>query len=107
MEILDYAYDSVLSWWQLIWQRGDRHYQAKKWTEAADWYLAGTHQLFKEKSSMTCSKCYRKAAICYLEKKEYNKASTVIRRCPTNEAATCYVMFLIAIHQGQLLSSPD
>lgn len=84
----------------LIWQRGDRHYQAKKWTEAADWYLAGTHQLFKERSSMTCSKCYRKAAICYLEQKEYAKASTVIRRCPANEAATCYVTFLIAIHQG-------
>ncbi|KAL9715614.1 hypothetical protein Ac2012v2_000056 [Leucoagaricus gongylophorus] len=91
----------------LIWQRGDRHYQAKKWTEAADWYLAGTHQLFKERSSMTCSKCYRKAAICYLEQKEYAKASTVIRRCPANEAATCYVTFLIAIHQGQPFSSSD
>ncbi|KXN85140.1 hypothetical protein AN958_11630 [Leucoagaricus sp. SymC.cos] len=84
----------------LIWQYGDRHYQAKKWSEAADWFLAGTHQLFKEKASANYPKCYRKAALCYLEQKEYAKASTVIRRCPTNEAATCYVMFLIAVHQG-------
>lgn len=88
---------------QLIWQYGDRHYQAKRWSEAADWFLAGTHHLFKEKSSATFSKCLRKAALCYIEQKEYARASTVIRRCPANEAATNYVSFLVAIHQGKLL----
>ncbi|KAF9444140.1 SPO22-domain-containing protein [Macrolepiota fuliginosa MF-IS2] len=84
----------------LIWQYGDRHYQAKKWSEAADWFLAGTHQLFGGTSSTIFSKCLRKAALCYIEQKEYSKASTVIRRCPANEAATNYVIFLVAIHQG-------
>lgn len=45
-------------------------------------------------------KCYRKAALCYIEKREYAQASAVIRRCPQNEAATLYVIFLIAIQQG-------
>ncbi|XP_006457544.1 hypothetical protein AGABI2DRAFT_181685 [Agaricus bisporus var. bisporus H97] len=84
----------------LLWQYGDRHYQAKKWPEAAGWFLSGTHHLFKGSSSAAISKCFRKAALCYIEHKEYAKASTVIRRCPTNEATTHYVMFLTAIHQG-------
>lgn len=112
MKTLDAAFTSILeaevelrsvpatACLTLIWKYGDSHYQMKKWSEAADWFLAGTHQLFNEKSSVTRPKCYRKAALCYLEQKDYSKASTMIRRCPTNEAATCYVMFLIAVHQG-------
>jgi len=84
----------------LIWQYGDRHYHAKRWVEAADWFLAGSHKLFRTNSPSTSSKCFRKAALCYIEQKEYARASTVIRRCPTNEATTHYVIFLTAVHQG-------
>jgi hypothetical protein len=89
-----------------LWQNGDRHYQTKRWPEAADWFLSGTHHLFKGNSSAAFSKCFRKAALCYIEQKEYAKASTVIRRCPTNEATTHYVMFLTAVHQGKSSSFP-
>ncbi|KAG6873268.1 hypothetical protein C0995_001042 [Termitomyces sp. Mi166 len=84
----------------LLWQYGDRHYHAKKWLEAADWYLAGSHKLFRLNSPTTSTKCFRKAALCYIEQREFARASTVIRRCPTNEAKTHYVIFTIAIHQG-------
>ncbi|TFK38784.1 meiosis protein SPO22/ZIP4 like-domain-containing protein [Crucibulum laeve] len=84
----------------LIWQYGDRHYHAKRWSQAADWYLAGSHELFRKSSLSTSSKCFRKAALCHIEQREYAKASTVIRRCPTSEATTHYVIFLTAIHQG-------
>ncbi|KAF8060777.1 meiosis protein SPO22/ZIP4 like-domain-containing protein, partial [Lyophyllum atratum] len=86
----------------LLWQYGDRHYHAKKWSEAADWFMAGSHKLFRVNSPTASAKCFRKAALCYIEYREYARASTVIRRCPTNEGKTHYVMFLIAIHQGQL-----
>ncbi|TFK68509.1 SPO22-domain-containing protein [Pluteus cervinus] len=84
----------------LLWQYGDRHYHAKRWSEAADWFLAGSHQLFKVNSPTAYSKCHRKAALCYIEQREFARASTVIRRCPTTEATTHYVTFLTAFHQG-------
>ncbi|KAF9007848.1 hypothetical protein BDQ17DRAFT_1237313, partial [Cyathus striatus] len=84
----------------LLWQYGDRHYHAKRWAEAADWYLTGSHRLFRTSSPSTCNKCFRKAALCYIEQREYAQASAMIRRCPTTEASTHYVIFLTAIRQG-------
>ncbi|KAF5347040.1 hypothetical protein D9758_011629 [Tetrapyrgos nigripes] len=84
----------------LLWRYGDRHYNAKRWSEAADWFVAGSHRLLRDVSPTSTSKCFRKAALCYMEQKQYARASVVIRRCPSNEAATHYVTFLIAIHQG-------
>ncbi|KAF7340474.1 hypothetical protein MVEN_01967700 [Mycena venus] len=84
----------------LIWQYGDRHFNAKRWAAAADWFLAGTHQLFRASCPASGAKCFRKAALCYIEQHEYAKASAVIRRCPSNEATTHYVLFLTAVHQG-------
>lgn len=83
-----------------MWQYGDRHYHAKKWSEAADWFVAGTHRLFQTTIPTSASKCFRKAALCYIEQREYARASTVIRCCSTNEAATHYLIFLIAVNQG-------
>ncbi|KAJ7362964.1 meiosis protein SPO22/ZIP4 like-domain-containing protein [Mycena albidolilacea] len=84
----------------LIWQYGDRHFNAKRWSAAADWFLAGSHQLFRAGCPASGAKCFRKAALCYIEQHEYAKASAVIRRCPSNEATTYYVVFLTAVHQG-------
>ncbi|KAJ7585355.1 meiosis protein SPO22/ZIP4 like-domain-containing protein [Mycena floridula] len=84
----------------LMWQYGDRHYHAKKWSEAAGWFIAGTHELFQTSAPTSTSKCLRKAALCYIEQREYARASTVIRRCPSDEAATHFIMFLAAVHQG-------
>ncbi|KAK0446558.1 uncharacterized protein EV420DRAFT_1313772 [Desarmillaria tabescens] len=101
----------------LLWQYGDRHYHAKRWSDAADWFIAGSHKLFRENCPTSSSKCHRKAALCYIEHREYAKASAVIRRCPITEAATHYVIFLTAVHQGiddeairavqDMMKSPD
>ncbi|KDR70078.1 hypothetical protein GALMADRAFT_76693 [Galerina marginata CBS 339.88] len=84
----------------LIWQYGGRHYKSKKWLEAANWYMAGSHDVFRANSPSTSAKCFRKAALCHIEQRDYALASTVIRRCPTNEASTHYIVFLTAVHQG-------
>ncbi|KAF9527894.1 meiosis protein SPO22/ZIP4 like-domain-containing protein [Crepidotus variabilis] len=84
----------------LLWQQGGRQYNSKKWSEAADWYLAGSHKLFRTNSPSTTAKCFRKAALCYIEQRDYAQASAVIRRCPMNEASTLYVVFVISIRQG-------
>ncbi|KAK0506685.1 hypothetical protein EDD18DRAFT_1059774, partial [Armillaria luteobubalina] len=101
----------------LLWQYGDRHYHAKRWSDAADWFIAGGHRLFRGTSPGSEGKCCRKAALCYVEKGEYAKAQAVIRRCPGDEAATNYVVFLIAVKQGiddeairavqDMIKSPD
>ncbi|KAJ3982962.1 meiosis protein SPO22/ZIP4 like-domain-containing protein [Lentinula detonsa] len=84
----------------LLWQYGDRHYHAKRWLLAADWFAAGSHRLFRAQHSTSASKCHRKAALCYIEQHEYSRAAAVIRCCPSNEAATHYLAFLVATFQG-------
>ncbi|TFY60989.1 hypothetical protein EVG20_g7223 [Dentipellis fragilis] len=84
----------------LLWQSGERRFGLKRYSEAADWFLAGTHRCFNNIAQASISKCYRKAALCHIQQHEYAKASNVIRRCPGNEAPTCYVMLLVAVKQG-------
>ncbi|RPD58497.1 hypothetical protein L227DRAFT_189115 [Lentinus tigrinus ALCF2SS1-6] len=84
----------------LLWQFGDRHYHAKRWSEAADWFLVGTHGVFGSMAQISNPKCLRKAALCYIQCGEHAQACAVIRRCPPTEAATHYVALLIAAHQG-------
>ncbi|EIN13175.1 hypothetical protein PUNSTDRAFT_139817 [Punctularia strigosozonata HHB-11173 SS5] len=84
----------------LLWQRGERHYLAKAYSPAADWYLIGTHEVFQSIGTPAVTKCYRKAALCHIHLKEFSRASEVVRRCPLNEAATNYIVFLGAAYQG-------
>ena len=49
-------------------------------------------------------KCYRKAALCYIQQREYASAAAVVRLCPGNEAATHYISLLTAVKQGIYLS---
>ncbi|KAI5992509.1 hypothetical protein EDD15DRAFT_2197080 [Pisolithus albus] len=85
---------------QLIWQYGDRHYHGSRWLEAADWFICGTHAVFSGLGPSCTSKCLRKAALCYIQQKEYARAANAVKRCPVNGATTRYVVFLIAVHQG-------
>lgn len=84
---------------KLLWQYGDRHYQANRWDTAVDWFLGGTHQLFRSFNEGTM-KCYRKAALCYIQQREYASAAAVVRLCPGNEAATHYIGLLTSVKQG-------
>lgn len=84
---------------KLLWQYGDRHYQAGRWDAAVDWFLGGTHQLFRGFSEGTM-KCYRKAALCYIQQREYASAAAIVRLCPGNEAATHYIGLLASVKQG-------
>ncbi|KAI8983311.1 meiosis protein SPO22/ZIP4 like-domain-containing protein [Trametes punicea] len=84
----------------LLWQFGDRYYHAKRWTDAADWFLIGTHSAFVSMARISNAKCLRKAALCYVQGGEYARASTTIRHCPPTDAATHYVALLIAANQG-------
>ncbi|KAG1741872.1 meiosis protein SPO22/ZIP4 like-domain-containing protein, partial [Suillus paluster] len=84
----------------LLWQYGDRHYHAGRWKEAGDWFSCGTHAIFASLGPVSSSKCFRKAALAHLKRKDYAHAGSIIRRCPDTEATTQYVTFLIAVHQG-------
>ncbi|KAG0701956.1 meiosis protein SPO22/ZIP4 like-domain-containing protein [Suillus ampliporus] len=84
----------------LLWQYGDRHYHAGRWKEAADWFSCGTHAIFARLGPVNSSKCFRKAALAHLKRKDYAHAGSIIRRCSDTEATTQYVTFLIAVHQG-------
>ncbi|KAI9566962.1 meiosis protein SPO22/ZIP4 like-domain-containing protein [Boletus coccyginus] len=96
----------------LIWQYGDRHYHASRWAEAADWFMSGTHAIFSGLGASSLSKCFRKAAVCQLQQKEYARAMATIRRCPQNGATTRYVAFLVAVRQAtkavkEMVEAPD
>ncbi|KAH8111444.1 meiosis protein SPO22/ZIP4 like-domain-containing protein [Phellopilus nigrolimitatus] len=83
-----------------IWKVGDRHYQMKKWSQAADWFLTGTHKAFASIAQLNSTKCFRKAALCYVEQREYARASQIIQRCPSGQSSTFYLLFLTAVYQG-------
>lgn len=73
----------------------------KRWTDAAEWFLAGTHKAFASLASVCSAKCLRKASLCYIEQREYAHASRIINQCPTNQSSTYYLLFLSAVHQGE------
>ncbi|PCH33182.1 hypothetical protein WOLCODRAFT_93070 [Wolfiporia cocos MD-104 SS10] len=84
----------------LLWQYGNHQFQVKRWMEAADWFMAGAHEIFASIASSSHSKCLRKAALCHIQQKDFARAAATIRRCSTDEAATHYVRLLTAVHQG-------
>jgi hypothetical protein len=88
------------NFFQLIWQYGEQQYASQQWSIAAEWYLAAAHGAFRSMASVRNSKCFRKAAICFIESKNYKKALELIRNCQTNEASTHYVRLLVASYQG-------
>jgi hypothetical protein len=75
--------------------------------KAADWFTAATHKAFQRVAPSNQSKCYRKAALCHIQQGEYAKATTIIRRCPENEAATHYISLLAAVQQGSISERID
>ncbi|TFK48044.1 hypothetical protein OE88DRAFT_1810744 [Heliocybe sulcata] len=84
----------------LLWQFGDRHYNARRWSQAADWFLVAAHSAFSSMGRSTEAKCYRKAVLSLIQGKEYARAYAAIRHCPQEESATHYVVFLTAAYQG-------
>ena len=90
---------------QLLWQFGDRRYQTQHWSEAADWYLAGTHKALASIARLSDAKCLRKAALCYIQQGDYARSAATIRRSSDDDAATCYIRLLIAVRQGDSSTS--
>lgn len=87
---------------QLLWQFGDRLYGGKKYSHAADWFVLAAHPAFRAMAAANNAKCFRKAALCHIQQREFAQAAAIIRRCPGSDAATYYVAFLAAAHQGAL-----
>ena len=74
----------------------------KRWTDAADWFIAGTHKIFDTIANICAANCLRKASLCYIEQKEYAHASRIISQCPSDQSNTYYLLFLSALYQGEL-----
>ncbi|KAF8330322.1 uncharacterized protein EI90DRAFT_3154952 [Cantharellus anzutake] len=106
----------------VLWAMGDKLYNSNKWSRAVRWYSLSSHEIFaRAVAPVTVSKCLRKTALCHIQLGEYSQAADCLRRCQadgtTNEAATHYVSFLAAIHQGledeaaeaitRLVNAPD
>ncbi|KAG8907771.1 hypothetical protein FRB99_002270 [Tulasnella sp. 403] len=84
----------------LLFQSGGRFFQSKQYPLAAEWFLLATHQCFESTAAANTSKCLRKAALSYVQAGQYAKATATMSKCPGNEAATHYVLFLSAAYQG-------
>ncbi|KAG8721684.1 hypothetical protein FRC08_011093 [Ceratobasidium sp. 394] len=84
----------------LLWRNGEASYRSKRWAEAADWFILSASSAFQSTPSAQ-SRSTRKAALCYIQQGEYARASVLVSRCSQNEASTCYIKFLAAVHQGK------
>jgi hypothetical protein len=86
---------------QLFYQYGERKHSLKRCSDAIEWFLLGTRKAFSSVTATYSSKCFRKAALCHIEREEFAQASDLVRQCPGDEAATHYLSFLVAIKQGK------
>ena len=86
---------------QLFYQYGERKHSLKRCSDAIEWFLLGTRKAFSSVTDTYSSKCFRKAALCHIEREEYAQASDLVRQCPGDEAATHYLSFLVAVKQGK------
>lgn len=86
---------------QLFYQYGERKHSFKRCSDAIEWFLLGTRKTFSSVTDTYSSKCFRKAALCHIEREEYAQASDLIRQCPGDEAATHYLSYLVALKQGK------
>lgn len=95
------------------------HYSAKRWREAAEWFLLGTQDALCVIKTLAHPKCLRKAALCYIQLGEYAKyarppclrynlqanvpyrAGNLVKQCPKDQAPSHYLAFIIAVHQGE------
>jgi len=84
----------------LFYQYGERKHSLKRCSDAIEWFLLGTRKAFSSVTDTYSSKCFRKSALCHIEREEYAQASGLIRQCPGDEAATHYLSFLVAVKQG-------
>ncbi|KAI0033707.1 meiosis protein SPO22/ZIP4 like-domain-containing protein [Vararia minispora EC-137] len=84
----------------LFWQFAHQHFRAKRYQEAAEWYLLGTHSAFRGIADLCHDKCCRKAALCHIEMHDYSHATLVAQQCATDSALTQYILLLIATRQG-------
>ncbi|KAG8971411.1 hypothetical protein FRC05_011090 [Tulasnella sp. 425] len=84
----------------LLFQQGARCFQTKHYLQAAEWFKISADSAFEATSEANLSKCLRKTALCYIQAGQYATATDTIAKCPGNEAATRYVAFLCAAHQG-------
>jgi hypothetical protein len=89
---------------KLFWQFAHQHFRAKRYLEAADWYLLGTHDAFRSIAELSRDKCNRKAALCHIEVCDYSHATVIARRCAPESALTQYILLLVAVRQG--MSTP-
>ncbi|KAN0121444.1 hypothetical protein V8E52_003340 [Russula decolorans] len=84
----------------LFYQYGERKHSLKRCSDAIEWFLLGTRKAFSSVTDTYSSKCFRKSALCHIEREEYAQASGLIRQCPGDEAATHYLSFLVAVKQA-------
>ncbi|CAE6451343.1 unnamed protein product [Rhizoctonia solani] len=83
----------------VLWRNGEASYKAKKWVEAAEWFVLSASPAFQTMIGAQ-PRCIRKAALCYIQQGEYAQASILVSRCSQDESATHYIRFLAAVHQG-------
>jgi hypothetical protein len=69
---------------------------------AAAFFQLAAHKVFASLGRATAAKCCRKAALAYLQQKEYARATQAVRAYDeqSKDAGTCYVLFLTASEQG-------
>lgn len=98
---LDQSLYLTQSGFKILWIVAEKFYAMKKWSHAAQWFLLSSSPAFRALPAPVNAKSLRKAALCYVYQGEYAHASSIVLRCPGNEAATHYLAVLAAAYQGE------
>ncbi|GAA5927429.1 hypothetical protein JCM1841_000470 [Sporobolomyces salmonicolor] len=84
-----------------IWRQGDTANGAQRFTDASDWYLLATKPVLQSIEAGTMAKSIRKAALSYLEAKQFQRADEVMQLPAAQDdlAKSHFVRFYSALLQ--------
>lgn len=64
-----------------MWRRGDTAHAESRSAIAAKWYLMGTNSIFRSLEEEISQKCFRKAALCFVEVGMLVEADKMMEKC--------------------------
>ncbi|NXG55581.1 TEX11 protein, partial [Hemiprocne comata] len=84
----------------ILWDRAARHYEAKSYSEALQWYNYSVSFYIPGQIDQNLAKLQRNMASCYLHLKQVDKAKEAVKeaeRCDPNSIFTKFSVYKIAV----------
>ncbi|BGP18602.1 sporulation-specific protein 22 [Rhodosporidiobolus nylandii] len=88
-----------------LWRQGDKAHAERRFSLAAEWYLLAAHQIFGSIDSAVYAKPSRKAALCFIEAEENDRAEQILQLPAAG--ADCAKTHFVRFYNFSLQQNPE